>query len=59
MSNPAWAMWAGFLHVFVGELWIDDGMAVLGLEGRLDAAWDRLPAVQKKDCHGANLSSMA
>jgi hypothetical protein len=41
----------GFRHVVVRELRIDDGVAVLGEVRRLDAAWDRLPAVQEKDFH--------
>jgi hypothetical protein len=33
----------GLDEILVGQLRIDDLMAVLGKEGRFDAAWDRLP----------------
>ena len=41
----------GLGEVLVGQLRVDDLVAVLGQEGRLDAAWDRLPAVEEEDFH--------
>jgi len=34
-------------------------MAVLSEEGRLDVAWNRLPAVEEEDFHGDCLTSLA
>jgi hypothetical protein len=39
----------GLPEVVVGQFRVDDLVAVLGQEGRLDAAWDRVPAVQEED----------
>src|ERR1019366_5224406 len=44
----------GFGEILVGQLRIDDLVAVLGEEGRFDASRDRLPAVKEEDFHGAD-----
>jgi hypothetical protein len=41
----------GLTEVLVRQLRVHDFVAVLGQEGRLDAAWDRLPAVKEEDFH--------
>jgi hypothetical protein len=41
------------LEVFVGQLGVDDGVAVSFEIGRLHAAWDRVPTVEEEDRHGA------
>ena len=51
LSNSAWAILTASVEVLVGQLRVDDLVAVLGQEGRLDAAWDRLPAVEEEDFH--------
>jgi hypothetical protein len=33
------------------QLWVDDLVAVLGQEGRFNAARNRLPAVEEEDFH--------
>ena len=45
----------GLGEVFVGQCRVDDLVAVLRQEGRLDAARDRLPAVEEEDFHDARL----
>jgi hypothetical protein len=49
----------GLLEVLVGQLRIDDLMAVLHQEGRLVAARSCVPAVEKEDFHGAIVSEDA
>ena len=44
----------GQSEILVGQLRIDDLVAVLRQEGRFDAAWDRLPAVKEEDFHGGH-----
>ena len=39
----------GSVEVFVWQLWIDDCVAVVFEVGRLDATWNRLPAVKEED----------
>jgi hypothetical protein len=46
----------GFGEVFVRQRRIDDLVAVVLQVGRLHAAWDGVPAVQKEDLHGTNVS---
>jgi hypothetical protein len=46
----------GFLEVFIGQPGIDDLVAVVGENGRFDASWDRLPAVEEEDFHGGKSS---
>jgi hypothetical protein len=41
----------GLLEVLVGQLRVDDLVAVLRQERRFDAAWDRLSAVKEEDFH--------
>jgi hypothetical protein len=41
----------GPLEVVVGQLRVDDLLAVPGQEGQLDAARDRPPAVEEEDFH--------
>ena len=55
LSNSAWAILTASVEVLVGQLRVDDLVAVLGQEGRFDAAWDRLPAVQEEDFHRLRL----
>jgi hypothetical protein len=40
------------LEVLVGQLGVDDFVAVVRQVGRFDAAWNRLPAVKEEDFHG-------
>ncbi len=40
------------LEVLVGQLRVEDLVAVLRQERRLDPAWDRLPAVEEEGFHG-------
>ena len=51
LSNSAWAIRTACVEVFIGQRRIDDLVAVLDQEGRLDAAWDGLPAVKEEDFH--------
>lgn len=37
----------GFLKVVIGQLWIEDSVAVGFQEGRFDAAWDGEKAVEE------------
>ena len=48
----------GLLHVLIGQRRVDDLVAVVFQVGRLHAAWDRVPAVQEKDFHGAEPRSV-
>lgn len=41
----------GLLEVLIGQLRIDDFVAMLRQEGRFDAAGDRVPAVEEEDFH--------
>ena len=43
----------GLGEILVRQLRIDDLVAVVFQEGRLDAAWNRLPAVEEEDFHDA------
>jgi len=47
------------LEVLIGQLRVDDLVAVLGQEVRFDATWDRLPAVKEKDFHRPVWASFA
>jgi hypothetical protein len=49
----------GLEEVVVRQLRVDDLVAVLGQEGRLDASWDRVPAVQEVDFHHWRWTSFA
>jgi hypothetical protein len=46
----------GFVEIIVGQLRVDDRMAMLRQEGRFHAAWDRLPTVKEEDGHGGIVS---
>jgi len=46
------------LHVFVGQRRVDDFVAVVLQERRLDAARDRVPAVEEKNGHQGILASL-
>src|SRR5262249_13357298 len=48
----------GLLEILVRQLRVEDFVAVLGQVGRLDAAWDRLPAVEEEDSHGGILPAV-
>ena len=46
-------------EVFIRQLRVDDLVAVLGEDGRFDAARDRLPAVEEEDFHRRVWTSFA
>ena len=49
----------GLCEILVGQLRIDDFVAVLRQEGRFDAAWDRLPAVKEENFHEGIVADLA
>jgi hypothetical protein len=52
LSNGAWADPDRLGEIVIGQLRVDDLVAVPGQERRFDAAWDGIPAVQEQDFHG-------
>ena len=49
----------GLGEVLVGQFRVDDLVAVLGQEARLDATRDRVPAVEEENLHGRRCASFA
>ena len=49
----------GLGEILVGQLGIDNDVAVLGQEGWFDASWNRLPAVEEEDDHGGIVADLA
>ena len=43
----------GVVEIVVGQSRVQNLVAVLGQERRLDAAWSRIKAVEEDDSHGA------
>jgi len=47
----------GEFEILVTEGWIDDFVASVFQEGRLDAAWNAVPAVEEQNLHGSEPQS--
>jgi hypothetical protein len=58
LSNSAWAILTASLKSSSGSFGLMTSVAVLRQEGRLDAAWDGLPAVKEEDFHAGIVAAI-